>query len=796
MKAATANLYVDSTLAEKKSSIQALINSGADVIMTQELSRDTHQSGLTSWLSGKGWGATTRNSAVTVFWNKATVSKRAESHISVNPGGKPWETGAGGSKSIYKIIMVVEATEKATGQNFVILNQHIVPTIDKNGKLDTSKPIRLSEYRKQRDAWAKAFEKYSANGMPVIGGGDVNLNFGTSAGEDLAKSLRKVGAVIIWDDFPVKVTHGKRTIDWLMATNSRWKGVKVVNLPGSDHDGVIGDIELAPKVAQWDGKSYPGAEAFRLGSKHPAVRILGERLVAHGYKGYKVGPGIPMGQADLDGVIWFKRLQGWSGGETVGQATWDLLLAGPSTPPKPPVVTTGPLVAYYPPADHTAQWFPSIAGGADFNKVEKLLLHTTEGNGWHNYAASGFGPHLTYYPGKGWRQHIPLTVSATALSDPSSTPVRENRDFVIQVEVVGFAKDAPNWSEETCKAIGELARFLHENGGLDLVSTVKWVTYNDAYYDRGKQRLSSSQYDAYRGILGHQHASGNDHADPGLVPIGKILAYALGTAEKPGTDPEPTPPVDPTPEPAPEAPEPEKPTYPFVPVVAAKPIDGGEVTTGFKVAGPWAWGKHPGQDWNLVGREDLGMPARSTVEGHVIYAGMNGGWGRDYGGQVIVQDATGARTAMCHLGSIAALRPGDYVLAGQEVGRVGSTGNSTGPHVHVETRVAPYGYGDSGVVAPRYDAIRPTSRVIRLRDLRTGQPPSASAYWATLALNAVSLRGGANLRLTGQWTSAHIAEVKKLQAQKFADAADGELGPLQASGLVGLAKLADITIVP
>src|SRR5690606_41575756 len=32
----------------------------------------------------------------------------------------------------------------------------------------------------------------------------------------------------------------------------------------------------------WDGKSFPGASAFVIGQSHPAVTVLGERLVAHG----------------------------------------------------------------------------------------------------------------------------------------------------------------------------------------------------------------------------------------------------------------------------------------------------------------------------------------------------------------------------------------------------------------------------------------------------------------------------------------------------------------------------------
>ena len=42
----------------------------------------------------------------------------------------------------------------------------------------------------------------------------------------------------------------------------------------------------------------------------------------------------------------------------------------------------------------------------------------------------------------------------------------------------------------------------------------------------------------------------------------------------------------------------------------------------------------------------------------------------------------------CHQSSIA-VEPGDQVVAGQVIGSVGSTGNTTGPHVHLEVRPRP-----------------------------------------------------------------------------------------------------------
>ncbi len=87
---------------------------------------------------------------------------------------------------------------------------------------------------------------------------------------------------------------------------------------------------ISPK---WDGKSFPGRAAFDIGSRHPAVVALGKRLVAHGYgRFYKVGPGVPMGQADVNACRAFQQAQGWSGSDAdgvPGPETWRRLMANP-----------------------------------------------------------------------------------------------------------------------------------------------------------------------------------------------------------------------------------------------------------------------------------------------------------------------------------------------------------------------------------------------------------------------------------------------------------------------------------
>ena len=81
-------------------------------------------------------------------------------------------------------------------------------------------------------------------------------------------------------------------------------------------------------------------------------------------------------------------------------------------------------------------------------------------------------------------------------------------------------------------------------------------------------------------------------------------------------------------------------------------------------------------------RADSGVPARATAAGRVMAAEYAGG----YGNMVEVDHGHGIATRYAHLSGFS-VAPGQRVEAGAIVGRVGSTGRSTGSHLHYETRV-------------------------------------------------------------------------------------------------------------
>ncbi len=82
-----------------------------------------------------------------------------------------------------------------------------------------------------------------------------------------------------------------------------------------------------------------------------------------------------------------------------------------------------------------------------------------------------------------------------------------------------------------------------------------------------------------------------------------------------------------------------------------------------------------------------GTPIHAAAAGTVIIARNNGGWNGAYGNYVVITHDNGTQTLYSHMRS-AIVSPGQFVSSGQVIGYVGSTGLSTGPHLHFEVRGA------------------------------------------------------------------------------------------------------------
>ncbi|UOB08679.1 transglycosylase family protein [Streptomyces sp. HP-A2021] len=102
-----------------------------------------------------------------------------------------------------------------------------------------------------------------------------------------------------------------------------------------------------------------------------------------------------------------------------------------------------------------------------------------------------------------------------------------------------------------------------------------------------------------------------------------------------------------------------------------------------KAGSSWSKGYHTGVDFPVP----TGTSVKSVASGSVVSAG----WGGSFGYQVVIRHGDGRYSQYAHLSAIS-VRDGQTVSAGQRIGRSGSTGNSSGPHLHFEVRTGP-GFG-------------------------------------------------------------------------------------------------------
>ncbi|WMX44684.1 M23 family metallopeptidase [Streptomyces roseicoloratus] len=114
------------------------------------------------------------------------------------------------------------------------------------------------------------------------------------------------------------------------------------------------------------------------------------------------------------------------------------------------------------------------------------------------------------------------------------------------------------------------------------------------------------------------------------------------------------------------------------------PISGSYVSTGYKAGGSlWSSGSHSGVDFHAA----YGTKVVSVGSGTVVEAG----WGGAYGKNIVIRMHDGTYTQYGHLSAIT-VRVGQKVTPGEQIGVSGSSGNSTGPHLHFEARTgADYG---------------------------------------------------------------------------------------------------------
>jgi len=220
-----------------------------------------------------------------------------------------------------------------------------------------------------------------------------------------------------------------------------------------------------------------------------------------------------------------------------------------------------------------------------------------------------------------------------------------------------------------------------------------------------------------------------------------------------------------------------------------------KITTPYRKPGRhWSCGYHTGVDFAVP----TGTPMYAIADGKVLEAKSGVTWGGAYGKAVIIDHGLGVRVIYAHLSDIQ-VKKGQSVSEGEQIGKSGNTGNSTGPHLHLEARVSPWRYANKDIdpgkligsvktkLSAKLTASKPDKRDTGVQmgpDVKyPGAPFGPGATGAFVKL----LQEKLNVAVTGKFDDATKAAVIKVQkSDKSLGTPDGVVGPKTWAKITGL----------
>ncbi|MGW3493312.1 peptidoglycan DD-metalloendopeptidase family protein [Streptomyces sp. NPDC001020] len=120
--------------------------------------------------------------------------------------------------------------------------------------------------------------------------------------------------------------------------------------------------------------------------------------------------------------------------------------------------------------------------------------------------------------------------------------------------------------------------------------------------------------------------------------------------------------------------------YPKIRREWVAPVEDYRLSAGFGSGGTHWANRHTGQDFAVP----IGSPVRAVGAGKVVKVTCGGAFGME----IVIEHPGGYCTQYAHLAAVT-VNQGDQVATGQWIAQSGTTGNSTGPHLHFEVRVTP-----------------------------------------------------------------------------------------------------------
>lgn len=307
---------------------------------------------------------------------------------------------------------------------------------------------------------------------------------------------------------------------------------------------------------------------------------------------------------------------------------------------------------------------------------------------WEAYGGTAYAPRADRATK---HQQIAVAEKVLKAQGPQAWPVCSERAGLTRggdapdiTPMSGAKKAAPKTPQRQVKDVKPEVTPQSTAGRGQMYTVVRGDTLSQIADERRVNGGWRQLYDTNRSTIG---------ADPDLITPGQRLALQASQKQKtdrPQAAPKPRTEPKQRAEPKAErktAPKPEAEPKKARPAQAAQgysaPVAASPSTPYRAAGGSWSKGYHTGVDFPVA----TGTSVKAVAAGTVV----SSGWGGSYGYEVVIRHADGKYSQYGHLSALT-VKAGQKVGAGQRIARSGSTGNSTGPHLHFEIRTGP-GFG-------------------------------------------------------------------------------------------------------
>lgn len=154
----------------------------------------------------------------------------------------------------------------------------------------------------------------------------------------------------------------------------------------------------------------------------------------------------------------------------------------------------------------------------------KWVLHTTDGGTVDsnvNLLVNRNTPQLLFGKEEGRKhftvvQFLPFNLAGKTLQNDTSDGYQTNRANAIQMEMVGFTHEIPEWSDLTYKALANLFTLIQHRVDIPTKAPKDFSV---------QSKFTDKEWVEAEGVVGHMHAPDNTHIDPFRFAEGKFLKY-------------------------------------------------------------------------------------------------------------------------------------------------------------------------------------------------------------------------------------------------------------------------------